>query len=57
MYYKIDIALKENKSVLQEIKNKVCGNIEKQSIYFWEKNFYSDNKFDNKKYLDYVSKK
>lgn len=57
MYEKIDVALEKNKTLLQKIKNKVIGNITKQSVDFWKKSFYTKNKFDRKKYLDYVSKK
>lgn len=57
MYSKIDVALDNNKILLQKIKNKVMGNLTKQSVDFWKKSFYNNNKFDRKKYLDYVSKK
>jgi hypothetical protein len=57
MYQKINVALEENKTTLQEIKNKVVGDIKKQSLDFWKETFYTNNKFESKKYLDYVSKK
>lgn len=57
MYLKIDVAIEENKTILREIKNKVFGDITKQVIEFWKQKFYTDNKFESKKYLDYVSKK
>ena len=31
--------------------------IKKQSLDFWKETFYTNNKFESKKYLDYVSKK
>lgn len=57
MYYKIQHAFCENKTILQEFKDKVFGDIKQEAIDFWIKNFYINNKFDEKKHLDYVSKK
>jgi len=51
------VALKEHKSEVIKLKNIVYGDLTEKAIKFWKNNFYTNNKFDDKKYLDYVSKK
>jgi len=57
MYNKVLVALKEHKSEVIKLKNIVYGDLTEKAIKFWKNNFYTNNKFDDKKYLDYVSKK
>jgi hypothetical protein len=57
MYYKVLNALEEHKSEVIKLKESVYGDLTNDAIEFWKKNFYTNHKFDKKKYIDYVSKK
>ena len=56
MYKKVMIALKNNQLLIKDLKNKVFCNLENQVIDFWTSMFYVKNKFDEIKYLEFVSK-
>lgn len=57
MYKKILTAFEVEKNTIATLKNKIYKNLESEVLDFWVSNFYIENKFNEQKYLDYVSKK
>jgi hypothetical protein len=43
--------------LLQDLKNRVFGDLENSVVDYWVKNFYTNNQFNSMKYLDFVSAK
>jgi hypothetical protein len=57
MYQKVFVAFRENQEVFNSLKDNLFKNLENEVLNFWTDEFYTDNTFDEIKYLNYVSKK
>jgi hypothetical protein len=57
MYQKVMVGFINNTDLLQDLKNRVFGDLENSVVDYWVKNFYTNNQFNSMKYLDFVSAK